>query len=88
MPYNANYLTRAATDVLVATGGEIQPDCLYSSDQTSAMLDISKRTLARWRQDGCGPVVTRLYPNAPPKYRGADLLNALKDSREPSFSHK
>ena len=62
---------------LVPSGGLIQPDALYLTNEAAAILRISVRTLERWRKDGMGPKVTRLHPQAPPRYRGKDLLEAL-----------
>lgn len=69
--------------VLAAAGGVIEADVLYSTQDLSAILGVSVRSIERWRRDGRGPKVTRLYQNAPPRYRGADILMALETSREP-----
>lgn len=77
-------------EVLVASDGLIEPDVLYSSEQTAAILSISAATIARWRREksGRGPVVTVLYKGALPKYRGKDILTAMDRSRQPLLSQK
>jgi len=67
---------------LAPTGGFIRHDALYTANEVAGILKINRRTLERWRKDGIGPVVTRLHTNAPPRYRGADLLDALDRARE------
>jgi hypothetical protein len=79
-------LEHAASAVLAATKGQIAPDQLYDSKQVSEILGVSRRTLERWRSDGVGIAVTRLWENAPPKYRGADILAALDRGREAKAS--
>lgn len=71
-------------EVLQATGGLIQPDALYTTDQVMAILRVTKGALDRWRKTGGGPVVTRLFQNAPPRFRGYDILIAMNNSREVS----
>ncbi len=65
---------------LATSGGQIETDVLYDSGQVANILNVSTRTLERWRSEGRGPAVTRLYPGMPPRYRGADIL-AFLDSR-------
>jgi hypothetical protein len=79
-------LEHAASAVLAAAKGQIAPDQLYDSKQVSEILGVSRRTLERWRSDGVGIAVTRLWENAPPKYRGADILAALDRGREAKAS--
>jgi hypothetical protein len=79
-------LEHAASAVLASTQGQIAPDLLYDSKQVSEILRVSRRTLERWRSDGVGIAVTRLWQNAPPKYRGADILAALERGREAASS--
>jgi hypothetical protein len=75
-----------AADVLAATDGAIAPDALYSSKQTAAILCISRRTLERWRSDGVGVAVTRLWDGAAPRYRGADIMATMDQGREAASS--
>jgi hypothetical protein len=58
----------------------IVADALYTADETAHYLRVSKRTLERWRTDGRGPRVTRLWPGARPLYLGEDIITALKRS--------
>ncbi len=67
---------------LASSGGRIEPDVLYATAEAAHILGISVRSLERWRSEGRGPKITRLYRNAPPRYRGSDLLEALTNSRE------
>ncbi|WP_217358939.1 AlpA family transcriptional regulator [Ruegeria sp. HKCCA5491] len=74
--------THMKQPVLAAAGGMVERDVLYSTQDLAAILGVSPRTVERWRQDGRGPKVTRLYINAPPKYRGLHILEALEASAE------
>lgn len=67
---------------LVATGGRIQPDKLYTAAQVAVILGVAQSTMRRWRMEGRGPVVTRLFTNAPPRYRGLHIIQALDDAAE------
>ena len=79
---NAKISRRMSPTPLAPTGGFIRHDALYTANEVAGILKINRRTLERWRKDGIGPVVTRLHTNAPPRYRGADLLDALNRARE------
>ncbi|UWR06559.1 helix-turn-helix domain-containing protein [Ruegeria sp. B32] len=63
---------------LATSGGQIEPDVLYTSGQLANILNVSPRTLERWRAEGRGPAVTRLYPGMPPRYRGLHVLEFLR----------
>ncbi len=60
----------------------INPDKLYNTAEAADLLGVSYATIERWRQLGVGPVVTRLYEGATPRYRGSDLLAAMDAGRE------
>ena len=75
-------LTPALRSVLATSGGRIEPDVLYDTMQAAQILGISARSLERWRKDGRGPKITRLFVNAPPRYRGIHLLEAMERSAE------
>jgi len=64
---------------LAATGGLIMPDRLYSAGEVAAILGVAQSTLRRWRAEGAAaaPRVTRLGRNAPPRYRGVHIIEAL-----------
>lgn len=57
--------------------GTIQADYLYTVGETAVILRLSRRTLERWRRDGRGPKVTRLWDGGRPLYRGKHILEAL-----------
>ncbi len=67
---------------LATSGGHVEPDVLYTSAQLAAICGMSPRSVERWRIDGRRPTVTRLYPGAPPRYRGSDILEAMNRARE------
>ncbi|WP_254429052.1 helix-turn-helix domain-containing protein [Ruegeria sp. HKCCD9179] len=81
-PIDGEILDTVKPSPLASSGGRIEPDVLYKTAEAAHVLGISLRSLERWRKEGRGPKVTRLYSNAPPRYRGADLLAALENSRE------
>jgi hypothetical protein len=56
----------------------IKPEALYTAVETAGYLRISKRTLERWRTDGRGPRVTRLWEGGRPLYLGRHIIEALK----------
>ncbi|MBK0399815.1 helix-turn-helix domain-containing protein [Limibaculum sp. M0105] len=58
----------------------IADDCLYTTDEVAALLRVTRRTLERWRREGKGPRVTRLWDGGRPLYRGKHLLEALEAS--------
>ena len=60
----------------------IQPDALYTAEETAWYLRISKRTLERWRTDGRGPRVTRLWEGGRPFYLGRHIFEAINVSQE------
>ncbi len=59
----------------------LKPNSLYTTRETATLLRISPRTLERWRHDGRGPRVTRLWENGRPLYRGINILAALDMSQ-------
>jgi hypothetical protein len=71
---------RLRRDALIESDGRILPDLIYSRSQAACMLGITERQLMRWVHEGNGPPVIRLYPNAPPRFRGLHLLEALERS--------
>ncbi|SDL72576.1 hypothetical protein SAMN04488026_11099 [Aliiruegeria lutimaris] len=72
-----------AADVLAESNGEIMFDALYTPRDAASLLGVSGRTLERRRRDGLGPRVTLLWENAPPRYRGSDLLEFIERGRRP-----
>ena len=60
----------------------IKPMALYTSRETATLLRVSARTLERWRGDGRGPRVTRLWANGRPLYLGRDIFAALDRSAD------
>lgn len=70
-----------ASSILSGTGGEIMHDQLYDTVQTASILGLTRRTLERWRIENRGPIVTRLYAGAPPRYLGGDILVFLRACR-------
>jgi len=59
----------------------INPDKLYTPAEAANLFGVSYATIERWRQLGIGPVVTRIYAGATPRYRGGDLLAAMAAGR-------
>jgi hypothetical protein len=57
----------------VAMRPSIEGEYLYTAGETAELLRISKRTLERWRGDGRGPTVTRLWRGGRPLYKGSDI---------------
>ena len=57
----------------------IAEDCLYTTNEVAALLRVTRRTMERWRKDGMGPKVTRLWEGGRPLYRGKHILAALGD---------
>lgn len=57
----------------------IVPDHLYTTEETARIVRRTRRTLERWRRDGKGPQVTRLWEGGRPLYRGKHILTALGD---------
>ena len=82
MEAEAEILTSVIPSVLATSDGRIEPDVLYDTAQAAQILGISPRSLERWRKDGRGPQITRLFVNAPPRYRGLQLLEAMDRSVE------
>ncbi|WP_425045241.1 helix-turn-helix domain-containing protein [Primorskyibacter sp. S87] len=78
---NASLAERLAHP-LACSGGRIEPDKLYSPTQVSAILGVGLSTLRRWRAQGTGPMITRLVPGGPPRYRGQHVLEALEEAAE------
>ncbi|MDH3667178.1 MAG: helix-turn-helix domain-containing protein [Paracoccaceae bacterium] len=68
-------------DVEIAVEG-VKPTALYTAREAATLLRVSPRTLERWRKDGRGPRVTRLWKHARPLYLGRDILIALDGSAE------
>ena len=68
-------------DVEIASEG-VKPHALYTARETATILRVTRRTLERWRRDGLGPRVTRLWENSRPLYVGRDILAALNRSSD------
>ena len=68
-------------DVEIAGEG-IKSSALYTSREAATLLRVGSRTLERWRRDGRGPRVTRLWENGRPLYLGRDILAALEHSAD------
>lgn len=60
----------------------IQPDALYTTVETAAFLRMSRRSLERWRREGRGPKVTRLWHGGRPLYLGRHILAVIKASEQ------
>ncbi len=58
--------------------GRIMQDRLYTTNEAAIILGVADSTLRRWRADEVGPRVTRIFPKAPARYRGLDLLQCLE----------
>ena len=68
----------AGRDRIAVCGlGEAQ-EPLLTQRQAAAYLNVSIRTLQRWRQQGIGPPSIRL-PNGYLRYRLADLYQWLRE---------
>ena len=65
-----------AFDVEISGEG-IKAHALYTARETATILRVTPRTLERWRRDGRGPQVTRLWQNSRPLYLGRNILAAL-----------
>ncbi len=59
------------------SGEGIKAHALYTARETATILRVTPRTLERWRRDGRGPQVTRLWLNGRPLYLGRHILAAL-----------
>jgi excisionase family DNA binding protein len=58
-------------------------DKLLTQHQLSSELEVSLRTLERWRQQGTGPAFIRVGRS--PRYRRADI-DAWLEQRQPRSS--
>jgi hypothetical protein len=67
---------------LIIRSPVIKPEALYTAVETAGYLRISKRTLERWRTDGRGPRVTRLWEGGRPFYLGRHIFEAINVSME------
>ena len=61
------------------------PDDLLTDVQAAKVLELSARTLQRWRQEGNGPAFLRMSRGMV-RYLRSDLAKFLKDSRRYSTS--
>lgn len=68
-------------EIEIAAEG-VKPAALYTAREAATLLRVSARTLERWRSDGRGPRVTRLWANGRPLYLGRDLFAALDRSAD------
>lgn len=73
---NASFSERVAHPLL-ASGGQLMPDRLYTSAEVAVILSVAPSTLRRWRAEGSGPKVTQLVQGGRPLYRGRDVAAAL-----------
>lgn len=51
---------------------------LYTAQETADILRCSTKTLERWRAEGRGPLVTRLWQGGRPLYRGTHIIDAIE----------
>ena len=52
------------------------PDTLLTPNETAWLMDVSSKTLPRWRVDGAGPPYVKLYRQV--RYRLGDLKSFLE----------
>lgn len=62
--------------------GAVIDDQLYTAEETADIFRCSRKTLERWRLEGHGPKVTRLWEGGRPFYRGKHILEALDSAVE------